>query len=37
MMVQANPGQNVSMDHKKVKSKVMVEMDNVKLFMLSTG
>ena len=37
MMVQVNQGQNVSMDHKKVRPKVMVEKDNVKLFMLLTG
>ena len=37
MMVQAILGRNVSMVHKKLRSKVMVEMDNVKLFMLLTG
>ena len=37
MMVQVNLGLNVSMEHKKVRPKVMVEMDNVKLCMLLTG
>ena len=37
MMVQVNLGQTVSMDHKKVRPKVMVETDNVKLCMLLTG
>ena len=37
MMVQAILGQNVSMVHKKLRPKVMVETDNVKLFMLLTG
>ena len=37
MMVQVILGPNVSMDYKKVRLKVMVEMDNVKLCMLLTG
>ena len=37
MMVQVNLGPTVSMDHNKVRPKVMVETDNVKLFMLLTG
>ena len=37
MMAQEIQGPNVLMEHKKIKLKVMVEMDNVKLFMLSTG
>ena len=36
-MVQVNLGQTVSMDHKKVRPKVMVETDNVKLCMLLIG
>ena len=37
MMVQVNLGPNVSMDYKKVRPKVMVETDNVKLCMLLIG